>query len=1126
MKKIYLALAVCGFVSMGVQGQTILSEDFESDNTEISFDPNLPTGWTTTGDYLGNRDDYRWNVYYSSNGTISGTHCASCDATMYTSISTEGIGPREEILFSPELTLDDNYQLSFNWKAASASALENEEYELQVRVVVDGDVANAQTIWSFFDPAALKDSGVTTFPWKGWQVYNSKIGLEAYKGKTVKLAFVYKMKKETANVVYLDDVIVKKYTPTSAPIANISKTLYNFGDVYIGEKVWSEVITLKNNGANGLVITGIDAPNGVGTTLVESEINLDKYETAEFQVSYSASLTSAADGNLVIHTTGGDVTIRCVANKVALPDDYTFEGFERGCPPVGWTGKGWAQNYIALEGDHSAYSGPSMDGASTLVTPRLDMSTGAQSISFTCFNEFDSDVEGAYPENDITLLFSTDGGTTWSTVWTAPMDKVNAIDNVNIDLGTPASDNCFLKWEYSKISFSGGEEAPELSFFYLDRVVLPKLYGAGGVPVAATCIAPANGAVDVFNRDVKLQWSEAQFAEGYRLFVGTDDKATNLVNGVDLGTATSYVIDRLPYATKYFWRVEPYNSVGAAPESATWAFTTLADQTISTFPYTESFEGEVRPPLGWSISKDQGTRWSDNSVNAFDGKYSMSASCYAIETESSLSTPDFQLPADQPLEISFYWGNGMPVELKTDETGLVENTTTGDDGIDATFFEINVDGAWKQLAILSDKNNEYWCHERIDLAEYAGKTVSFRWRYLAHNYMKSSGVGLDMITIEHASDAKATFSTSLWDAGKVNYNGSRSSKKPLTVINEGKQALTVASVSFATPNFSSTLAKGTVIDSSKAATFELTFNALNTAAEVNDAMTVAFTNGLTIELPVKGVALAADVAFFDFEDDTPGNTTPVGFTTIDVDHKPTTAMTGMSYPRWGEPFAFCVQDTENWNNVFNPVSGTKVLVAIAPADDSDADDWLISPKMKATANSHFSFYARNWNSVNSILPETPHSVEVLVSTTGNDATANFTTVMATKRMPYYNGKTYESFDVDLSAYAGQSIYVALRHTVTAGLAAFFDDLCYEHFEEIEGGITSASSIKMSVFPNPATSVVNLSETADVTITNINGAVVARANNANRIDVSDLAAGIYVLSAKNENGTFTTKLIKR
>ena len=67
---------------------------------------------------------------------------------------------------------------------------------------------------------------------------------------------------------------------------------------------------------------------------------------------------------------------------------------------------------------------------------------------------------------------------------------------------------------------------------------------------------------------------------------------------------------------------------------------------------------------------------------------------------------------------------------------------------------------------------------------------------------------------------------------------------------------------------------------------------------------------------------------------------------------------------------------------------------------------------------------------------------------------------------------------------------------------------------------------MCVFPNPATSVVNLSETADVTITNLNGAVVARANAANRIDVSDLSAGIYVLSAKNENGIFTTKLIKR
>ena len=205
---------------------------------------------------MGNTTKYRWHIYYASKGTIGGTHCAGCDASMFES-PADGTGPREEMLLSPELTLDDTYQLSFNWKAASASALDNQEYDFQVRVVEDGDLKNAVTVWSFQDAEALKESGVANFPWSGWTVYNSKIGLEKFKGKKVKLAFVYKMLKKIANVVYLDDVKVSKYTPQTAPVATLSKTLYNFGDVFIGEKVWSEVITLKNTGTSGLTISDV-----------------------------------------------------------------------------------------------------------------------------------------------------------------------------------------------------------------------------------------------------------------------------------------------------------------------------------------------------------------------------------------------------------------------------------------------------------------------------------------------------------------------------------------------------------------------------------------------------------------------------------------------------------------------------------------------------------------------------------------------------------------------------------------------------------------------------------------------------------------------------------------------------
>ena len=237
MKKINLVLLTAlSLIAAPLQAQTILSEDFETGST-VDYDPNFSSGWTTEDSYLGNTTKYRWHIYYASKGTIGGTHCAGCDASMFES-PADGTGPREEMLLSPELTLDDTYQLSFNWKAASASALDNQEYDFQVRVVEDGDLKNAVTVWSFQDAEALKESGVANFPWSGWTVYNSKIGLEKFKGKKVKLAFVYKMLKKIANVVYLDDVKVSKYTPQTAPVATLSKTLYNFGDVFIGEKVW------------------------------------------------------------------------------------------------------------------------------------------------------------------------------------------------------------------------------------------------------------------------------------------------------------------------------------------------------------------------------------------------------------------------------------------------------------------------------------------------------------------------------------------------------------------------------------------------------------------------------------------------------------------------------------------------------------------------------------------------------------------------------------------------------------------------------------------------------------------------------------------------------------------------
>lgn len=1128
MKKFYLALALLGALPFAASSQTLLNEGFETTSTEQN-DPNFPSGWETVDSYTGNNDRYRWNVYYYEKGTITGTHCAAVDSPMFTGDEDGGEGPREEILLTPEMTLDNTYQLTFDWEAASKAAIEEGKYDFQVRIVVDGNVDGAETIWSFLDADKLKENGNVAFPWTGWQIYKTMIDLSQWQGKTIRVAFVYKMLKETANILYIDNVSVKQFTPATGPVATLSKKQYNFGEVYMNSKVFSDNITLKNTGKSGLKITSIDYPQGIGSTIDPAVVNLAANESMDFQMSYTAALTTPQSGNVTFHTNGGDVTLKVLATKVALPEGYTFEGFENGCPPAGWTGNDWKASNFAIEGDYSAYASVTMNGASYLTSPRLDMSSDSHSVAFSIYNEFDSDEEEAVPGNDVTLEFSKDGGATWSTVWESV--TYNEIEKVSVDLGSPASDNCYLRWVYGAVDFSDTDNIPETTLVFVDAVVLPPLYGAGGKPQAATLLSPADKTENVYNKNITLSWRPALFADGYKLYVGSDAAATNLVNGQDLGNATSYTLATVNYATTYNWKVVPYNAQGDGESAQTWSFTTIADQTVSSFPWTENFESGNEPPTGWNVEYDSFTRWSTtNKVNAFEGKYSASVGCNATEKESSLVTPDFEIPAGSNLEMSFYWGNSMPVNLIKDETGLRQNPTTGDDGIDACYFEVLDGGEWHQLAMLSDNSEErYWYLETVSLAPYAGKTVTFRWRYVGHDYDNAQGVGLDLINVATSSDVKASFNATEWNAGTANYYETINSTAKFSVLNEGNSAMTISAVKFSTDNFSTDLAAGTTIETKKGVPFSITFSAKDAEKQVDDNLVVEFEGGYSISMPVSGLAMSADSHYYNFENDTPGALSPEGFTTIDVDRLLTKPMTGMNYPQRGAATAFTVQQNSDWNNVLDPVSGNQTLVAIASQDEgTTVDDWIISQQLTATSQSKFHFYARNWESVYAIYPSEKSNVEVLVSTTDNTNTSSFETVMPTTTMPYYDKETWQHYTVDLSKYAGQKIYVAVRHTVKDGLAAFFDDFYFEHFSNFGGVNKVATDAQVSVYPNPVASTLYVkgAESAQISIYNAAGSLVMSADDAQQVNVDSLAAGVYVVRLATANGVTVTRIVKK
>lgn len=93
-------------------------------------------------------------------------------------------------------------------------------------------------------------------------------------------------------------------------------------------------------------------------------------------------------------------------------------------------------------------------------------------------------------------------------------------------------------------------------------------------PLAFNLLTPANNATGQ-NRRPALTWQTSQYADGYRVYVGTSVASLQLKATV---TGTSWqpsIAEQFEWATKYYWKVQAYRtSTGLTRDSSqTWAFT-------------------------------------------------------------------------------------------------------------------------------------------------------------------------------------------------------------------------------------------------------------------------------------------------------------------------------------------------------------------------------------------------------------------------------------------------------------------------------------------------------------------------------------------------------------------------
>ncbi len=156
----------------------------------------------------------------------------------------------------------------------------------------------------------------------------------------------------------------------------------------------------------------------------------------------------------------------------------------------------------------------------------------------------------------------------------------------------------------------------------------------GNPPVCTTPVSPLNGASGV-SVNAGLSWNPVADATGYLLYFGTNNPPNNMVNGLDLGSLTSYSpVTALSYNTAYYWRVVPYNIYGPATGCAVWNFTTENSPFIQ-LPYTESFETGFGNWAQATSDDFDWTRWTGLTPTAKTGPKKAYNGTYYIYTEAS-----------------------------------------------------------------------------------------------------------------------------------------------------------------------------------------------------------------------------------------------------------------------------------------------------------------------------------------------------------------------------------------------------------------------------------------------------------------------------------------------------------
>lgn len=215
-------------------------------------------------------------------------------------------------------------------------------------------------------------------------------------------------------------------------------------------------------------------------------------------------------------------------------------------------------------------------------------------------------------------------------------------------------------------------------------------------------------------------------------------------------------------------------------------------------------------------------------------------------------------------------------------------------------------------------------------------------------------------------------------------------------------------------------------------------------------------------------------------------------------------------------------DLDYWNGSNYHHNGTGVAGSASFINQVGVltpDNWMITPQIQVPAEGA----TLNWYVGGVDASYFSEHYTVLVSTTGTN-TSDFTNMVFDGNVANVN---FTLKSLDISAFAGQNIYIAFRHCNSTDVYwMLVDDI--EVIAGQHAGISNVTDATVQLYPNPTSNVLNINAEGvqEVSVIDINGRTVMTEKNVNTVNLSDLANGVYYVRVITNNGVATEKIVKK